>query len=242
MESESDSRSGWLAPVSIAIQNIIIFIAVLTVPLTVAQQLGLSAEETSSWLLAAYGLTGIAGLILAIVYRQPLLITGNLFALIFIASLGQEFSFAELIGAFIVAGAAVLLLSALGLTRRLAAWLPASIVFGLLARAIIPFISRIFTSVSDAPLLAGIAATVPAFIPRALLVTLAGLAVVGVLINALQEVTKGPLVLGPVFAFAISLSEISFLGFGPFFWALVVGTAISLLLEPEQFKQLRTTS
>jgi benzoate membrane transport protein len=89
-------------------------------------------------------------------------------------------------------------------------------------------------------LLAGIAADLPAIIPLRLLLTLAGLAVVDLLANALQQITRGPLLLGPMFAFAIALSEISILGFGPFFWALVIGTGISFLLERDKLQELRS--
>lgn len=390
---EADKNHGWLAAASVALRNYIIFVAVLPLPLAIAQELGLSAAETSSFILVGYGLCGLLGLVLALAFKQPLLLTTNLFSLIFIASLGQEFTFAQLVGAFIVAGGGVLLVSALGLSRRLTTLLPAPIVFGLLAGAIMPFVSRIFTSLGDAPLivggafvayllghlvggrrlppilpalivgvaltglsgqfgpapdalsppvavittpafspqailtvspvlmvlvilqanlpslvfirsqgyeppenvvdatsglgmmlgsllgpvgtslslpatslvagpeagerelryraaalasagllviglLAGIAADVAALIPPALLATLAGLAVVSVLLNALQRVTRGPLQLGPLFAFAIALSDISFLGFGPYFWALVVGTGVSLLLEKDGLKEI----
>jgi predicted benzoate:H+ symporter BenE len=48
------------------------------------------------------------------------------------------------------------------------------------------------------------------------------------------------LLLGPLFAFAITLSEISILGFGSFFWALVIGTGVSLLLERDELQVLRS--
>jgi benzoate membrane transport protein len=88
-------------------------------------------------------------------------------------------------------------------------------------------------------LLAGIAATLFNLIPPALLLTLAGLAVVNILANALQRVAQGPLRLGPLFAFAIALSDIDFLGFGNYFWSLVMGTVVSLLLEREELRKLR---
>jgi benzoate membrane transport protein len=37
------------------------------------------------------------------------------------------------------------------------------------------------------------------------LLALAGSAMIGVLSNALQQITRGPLLLGPLFAFAIAL-------------------------------------
>jgi benzoate membrane transport protein len=364
------------------------------VPLAAAQELNLSPAQTTSWILVVYSLTGLFNLGLAIIYRQPLLMTGNLFALIFVASLGSEFSYAELIGAYVVTGVGVLIVSVLGLTGRLAAWLPAPIVFGLLAGALLPFVARIFNFLGEAPLLVGgtfiayllghrflsnrlpaivpalitglviaalsgqlgqlpeglsltapeitlpvfslpaiitispvilvlvivqsnvpsmvflrdqgyrppervvdmvsglgtilgsllgpiavslslpgtslvagpeagkrqfryrsvllvaggailigllasLAAVVPQIVPESLLLTLAGLAVVGVLINSLQQVIQGPLILGPVFAFAVASSEISMLGFGPFFWSLVIGMAVSLLLERDKMLVLR---
>ena len=54
-------------------------------------------------------------------------------------------------------------------------------------------------------------------IPRALQLTLAGLSVIDVLGSALKQFTEGPLFLGPLFTFAIALSDISFLGFGNYF-------------------------
>jgi len=395
MMLSSDILRRWLPALGTAIPLIILFIAVLSIPLAAAQEMRLSEAETSSWILVVYGLPGLLGLVLAIRYRQPLLLTGNVFVLIFIASLGARLSYPELVGASIVAGASVVLISALGFTGRLAAWIPAPIVLGLLAGAVMPFVSGIFTSLGDAPalvggaflayllghrylgarlpailpalvvglaiaaltgelgqvparsplpvptlttpvfsvhpiatatpvlvilitlqsnlpsvvflrnqeyhppervidtvsgvgtlvgsllgptavslslpatalaagpeagehqlrhrsvylasgalvligVLAGIAADLPEIIPLPLLLALAGLAVVSVLANALQQIAQGPLLLGPLFAFAIALSEISMLGFGPFFWALVIGTGISLLFERDELQMLRS--
>lgn len=391
----SDTLRSWLPAFGTAIPNIIIPIAVLSIPLAAAQEMRLSEAETTSWIVAIYGLPGLLGLILTIRYRQPLLLTGNIFVLIFIASLGGQLSYPELVGATIVAGAGVLLIGALGLTDWIASWIPAPIVLGLLAGAVMPFVSGIFTSLGDAPVLvggtflaylwgyrslgsrmpailpalvagfaiaaltgelgqvparsplpvptitapvfsvhaiatatpvlvilttlqanlpsvvflrdqeyhppervintvsgvgtlvgsllgptavslslpatalaagpdagehqlrhrsvylangalvlvgvlAGLAADLPEIIPLPLLLALAGLAVIGVLANALQQITRGPLLLGPLFAFAIALSNISILGFDSFFWALVIGTGISLLLERDEFQTLRS--
>lgn len=373
---------------------LIIHVAVLSIPLTAAQDMGLSPAQTTTWILVLYGLPGVVNLALALIFRLPLLFTGNLFVLVFVASLGGDVSYPALIGACVVAGAVVLLLGVLGLTGLLAEWVPAPMVFGLLAGAIMPFVADIFTSLGEAPLIVGgtflayvagrlalgrrIPATLPALIvglaltaltgqfgvisaavslpvpvatplefspsaiitaspvlvvlivlqsnlpslvfmgsegydppdrlvygvsgigtmlgsllgptalslslpatalvagpkageperryravyivgvaaaligllaaiaaalteviPLPLLNALAGLAMFDVLANALKQITSGPLVLGPLFTFAIALSEISLFGFGPFFWALVIGTAVSLLLEREGFRALR---
>jgi benzoate membrane transport protein len=87
---------------------------------------------------------------------------------------------------------------------------------------------------------AGAAAELPVVVPLPLLLAVAGLALVGVLAQALGEITRGPLRLGPLFAFAVAASRLSLLGLGPLFWALVLGTAVSLLLEGEALRDLGT--
>lgn len=378
-----------------SLSALIIFVAVLSIPLAVAAELELSPAETTGWIMALYGVSGAASLALVARYRQPLLLTGNVFVLIFLSQLGDELAWPELVGAAMVAGAVVLVAGPLGLTQRLAAWLPAPIVFGVLAGAVLPFFTDLFTELGAARLLvggtlaayvlghrfleprlpailpalvaglvlawwsgelatptqlawtapsvtmpqfslraiitatpvmvvlitlqanipstvflrsqgytppertlsvvsglgtvggsllgplgvslslpatalcagpdagerstrhravslaaggslvialfAGLAAELATVIPQALLVALVGLAVVGVLSTAIQRVAEGPLLLGPVFAFGIAVSELSMFGVGPFFWALVAGVAVSWLLERERWATLRHT-
>jgi benzoate membrane transport protein len=379
----------------------IVFLAVLSIILTAAgpHGLGLSERRTSGWIALVYGLPMIPSLVLTLRYRMPLLLTGNVFALIFFVSLGDRISFRELAAASILAGAIVLVTAVLGLTGRLAAWIPSPIVQGLIAGAVIPFVVNIFTSLSTSggarvPVMVGCAVlaylvsqrvlgtklppVLPAFVagflaaavtgqlgafpstfalpglelirpefswtaiatvtpvlialmtvqsnvpsviylrsqgfrppdrvlnvvsgagtllgsffgplsmslalppvlvtagptagdrslryrsiyvpvavglliaifaataadlavlvPPVLLLTMAGLALVPALAVAIREIGAGPLVLGPLFAFAIALSHMTVFGLGSFFWSLVLGTAISLLLERDGWKRRR---
>ena len=385
----------------------IVFAAVLSIVLTAAGPDGmrLSHQRTGAWIAVVYGLPMIPSLVLTIRHRTPLLLTGNVFALIFFASLGDRFSLPELAGAAIVAGAIVLLTGVLGVTGRIAMWIPIPIVYGLIAGAVMPFLVGIFSFISpsdaagsavpvelpimvgvavgaylasirlvgqrlppvlpaflaglavaaatgqlgtfpslfavprlevvrpdvswtvvatvtpvlvalmtvqsnvpsviylrsqgyDPPerlinvvsgagtvlgslfgpvmvslalppllltaspaagdrsirfrsvyvpiaaglliaLFAGTAADIAVLVPPALLLTMAGLALLPAVSVALREISSGPLVLGPLFAFAIALSRMSVLGLGPFFWSLVVGTAVSLVFEREGWKQLQ---
>ena len=88
-------------------------------------------------------------------------------------------------------------------------------------------------------LLSGVAAELAEIIPGALLRTLAGLSLVGVLISALRQISEGPLLLGPLFAFATALSPLAFFGLGRYFWALLFGLLVSLLLERREMRALR---
>jgi benzoate membrane transport protein len=85
----------------------------------------------------------------------------------------------------------------------------------------------------------GLAAHLPLFLPLPLLLAVAGLALVGVLAQTLGETLRGPLLLGPLFAFAVASSRLTLFGLGPLFWALVIGTGVSLVLETEVLRELR---
>lgn len=392
--STPSSRNQMLTALGAASALVVIFVAVLSIPLSTAADLDLTEKETVGWIMALYGIPGILTLVLAWRYRQPLLITGNIFLLIFVASLGTDLPWEEIVGAAVVSGIVVLVLGPLGVVERLSAWLPPPIVFGLLAGAVLHFFVDLFSATGDEPLMvggtlvvyvvarrvaepripallpalvtgitlaaitgelgsaptefelapaftapefslsailtvvpvmvvlitlqanvpslvflrehgyeppatglnavsglgtaggsllgpmgvslslpatalcagpdagdrdrrhraayiaggaslfiglaAGVATAVAGAVPRPLLIALVGLAVIGVLSAALQNVTKGPLTLGPLFAFAIAQSELELADLGPFFWALVGGLVVSFVLENEEWRSLRT--
>jgi predicted benzoate:H+ symporter BenE len=50
------------------------------------------------------------------------------------------------------------------------------------------------------------------------------------------------MLLGPMFAFVIALSKMSLLGLNQFSWSLVLGTAVSLLLEGDAWRALRAAA
>jgi benzoate membrane transport protein len=387
-----DDRRRALRPVAAGLSLAAIFTAVVSIPLETATRLGLTAQETSVWIMVVWGLPSLLTILLILRYRQPLLVTGNVFILIFVLRLGADLDWPQLVGATMVAGAIVLVLGLTGLTHRLALVLPAPIVYGLLAGAVLglladsftalgtstllvgatfaayflsramlgdrfpalltamavgivvavigsqtgPFPSAIWPQVTltlpdfnweavatatpvlvvfitlqaNAPsivflraqeyeppeqvvsllsgagtvigsifgpmgvslslpataltagpdagdhdirhwagylaatvglliaLMSGFAAELIEFIPAPFLEAVVGLAVLGILAQSLREVTKGPLLLGPLVAFVVAVSEIRLLGLHPFFWALVFGLTTSLLLEWEGWKEI----
>ena len=78
---------------------------------------------------------------------------------------------------------------------------------------------------------APMAAEVPAMVPPALLAGLVGLAMLGVLGQALSEVGRTRAHLGPLVAFAAAASGLELLGLGPIFWALVLGVVTAFVLD-----------
>lgn len=90
--------------------------------------------------------------------------------------------------------------------------------------------------------LAGFAVSISPALPVSLLGVAIGLAVLGLLATALPRLAGGPLTWGPMFAFGLAASDVSLLGLSEFFWAIVAGVAVSLLLEREGWEQnLRST-
>jgi benzoate membrane transport protein len=380
-----------------AIPIVIFCIAALAIALTGAVQMGLSDRETASLILALYGIPGLLGLGLTLIFRLPLLMAWNTSFVIFLASLTGEFSYAEMIGATMVAGSLLLLVGVLGLSTRVTALIPAPIIYGLLAGLMMPYVVAAFTesgrdvvligitvsvyfasrrflkpqispllpamvagfgiaaltgqlhapsasltlpvpvvttpsfsfqailtitpfmfimatmqgilpatiylrsqgfqppgkiifttsgaattlgsllgpvSVGMASLLtpftagpeagphhqrhwsvyastpalvlialaATLAADIPNMIPLTLLLTIAGLGLSGILGQALVEVTRGPIRLGPLFTFVVASSDMTLLGFGPVFWALVIGMGVTLLLESKDLKTERAAA
>jgi benzoate membrane transport protein len=149
----------------------IVFFAVLGIVLTAAGPKGLrlTDAQTSGWIAVLYGLPTLLALVMTLRHRQPLLLTGNIFAIIFFVSLGDRISFPELAGATMLAGAIVLTAAVFGLTGRIAAWIPAPIVYGLIAGAVMPFVADVFTSLSTSHEAVRIPGEVPLMVGVALL-------------------------------------------------------------------------
>jgi benzoate membrane transport protein len=140
----------WLPALIASIPVAIIYFAALGIVLTAAgpEGLDLTDARTSGWIAVGYGFPTLIALVLTRRTHQPLLLTANIFAIIFVVSLGDQFTFPELVAASMLAGVVVLVASVFGLTGRIAAAIPAPIVYGLIAGAVMPFIVNIFTFLS----------------------------------------------------------------------------------------------
>ena len=384
-------------PLSMAIPLTIIVVAALAIPLATAQTLTFTPHQTGAWVLALYGIPGLLSLVLTRVYQVPLFLGWNVPIIVFFASLAGQVRYSDLLGATLVGGAVVALLGGVGLTTRVAAFVPAPVVFAVVAASVLPFVVRVFDALGEehvviagtllayvlgrrfldtripptlpalvvglvltgvtgrfgalpdawsppplalthptfsleailtvvpifvaltalqanlmavvylqsqgyhpparlidiasgvgsvlgsvlgpAPICmsglltpltagpevgehavrhwsvyavgtimllialgAGMAAGLPSLLPLPLLLAMAGLALLGVLAQALGEMVRGPLVLGPLFAFAVASSRLTLFGLGPLFWALVVGTSVSLVLDAHALQELRASS
>lgn len=85
-------------------------------------------------------------------------------------------------------------------------------------------------------LIAGIAVPFVTALPAALVSTIAGLAMIGVLVSSLQaSFSRNNFQIGAFFSLVIAMSGISFFGVSSPFWALIGGVVVSLILEKDDF-------
>lgn len=153
--------SGGIMPaVGAAVAIVVVFVVVLSIPLETANRIGLSPQETTSWIIAVWGVAGVLAVWLAFRFRQPLLVTGNIFILILISRVGGDYGWPELVGASIIAGIIVLVIGPLGVVDWLTSLIPPPIVFGLLAGAVFPFVLRMLAVSTEEPWMVGSALVV----------------------------------------------------------------------------------
>jgi benzoate membrane transport protein len=144
-----------LPALTISISMTVFGIAVLSIPLALAATLQLSAGASASWIAALYGLPALASVALSVVCRQPLLVAWNVAGIALAGTFVGHASYAEVRGAVLVAGVLTMLVGWLGFSERLSRWLPAPILMAVIAGAVLPFVTGIFTAWSDAPLAIG---------------------------------------------------------------------------------------
>ena len=123
----------------------------------VAGQLGLSAAETSSWIFIVWFGGAVSSIGLALTLRQPVMITWTIPGLVYLGTLAGRFTFAELMGANLIAALLIFGLGALGIGGRIMKWLPLPIVMGMFAGSILGYATRAVTATVEDMFVAGAA-------------------------------------------------------------------------------------
>ena len=111
--------------------------------IAVASQLGLTAAQSSSWIFIIWTRGAVASVALTLVYRISVPITWSIPGLIYLGTLAGEFTFAEMVGANLVAGVLILVLGVMGVGERIIPWLPIPIVMGMFAGSIFGYVTRL---------------------------------------------------------------------------------------------------
>jgi benzoate membrane transport protein len=128
----------------------------LLIVIQAAENARLDAAHTSSWIAAITVGCGVTALLLSLWYRQPILIAWPTAGAALLASTLSQYSYAEAIGAYIMAAIGLIVLGYSGLFSRVIGHVPKSIIAGMLAGVLLRFGLGIFHSLGDARLLVGL--------------------------------------------------------------------------------------
>jgi benzoate membrane transport protein len=130
--------------------------------IAVSSELGLSTAASSSWMFIVWMTGAVASIALSLHYLQPIPITWTIPGLIYLGTLGSHYSFAEMIGANLIAGILIIVLGVLGIGARIMAWLPLPILMGMFAGSIFGYMTRMVSATVTDTVIAG--STVLAFL------------------------------------------------------------------------------
>lgn len=123
--------------------------------IAVSEQLGLSVDQTSSWIFIVWTSGAVASIVLSLGYRQPIPITWTIPGLIYLGTLADRFSFAELVGANLVAGLLLTVLGLAGVGGRIMRWLPVPIIMGMFGGSILGYVTRMVAATAADVAVAG---------------------------------------------------------------------------------------
>jgi benzoate membrane transport protein len=129
----------------------VIWFASGMVPLQIAVsgQLGLDAAQSSSWIFIVWLSAAASSLWLSLFYRQPIPITWTIPGLVYLGTLAGHFTFAELVGANLMAGFLIIALGLAGIGGRIMDWLPLPIVMGMFAGSILEYVIRMVRATAE---------------------------------------------------------------------------------------------
>ena len=123
--------------------------------ISVSEQLGLTTAQTSSWIFIVWFSSAVSSIAISLYFRQPIPITWTIPGLVYLGTLVDCFSFAELVGANLVAGVLLLALGLLGIGGRIMRWLPLPIIMGMFAGSILEYIVRMVRATVEDVAVAG---------------------------------------------------------------------------------------
>lgn len=145
------------APAFWAAVTTVVWFASGMVPLQIAvsAQLGLQAAQASSWIFIVWLSAALSSIFLSLYYRQPIPITWTIPGLIYLGTLAGQYTFAELVGANLMAGLLIVFLGVIGLGGRIMEWLPLPLVMGMFAGSILSYVTRMVKATVEDLVIAG---------------------------------------------------------------------------------------
>ncbi len=121
----------------------------------VSEQMGLTTAQTSSWIFIVWFSGAVSSIAASLYFRQPIPITWTIPGLVYLGTLSERFSFAELAGANLVAGLLLFALGISGVGGRVMKWLPLPIIMGMFGGSILEYVTRMIAATVEDMAIAG---------------------------------------------------------------------------------------
>jgi benzoate membrane transport protein len=113
--------------------------APIAIVLAVGTTGGLTEAELASWIFGGIALNGLLGIVISVIYRQPLAFFWTISGTVLVGPALQHSSFPEVIGAFLGTGLLLLVLGLSGWIKRIMAVMPMPIIMAMVAGVFLEF-------------------------------------------------------------------------------------------------------
>lgn len=118
---------------------------------------GLTSGQTVAWISAVYFVGGLISFVMGLYYKQPIVGAWSIPAAALVVSSLQDYSLAEMIGAYFLASILVLALGFTGWVRTMIQWLPMPILMAMIGGVLIGFAINAIEAAGSAPTIVGAA-------------------------------------------------------------------------------------
>lgn len=119
---------------------------------SVANSAGLTSTQAASFVMCSMAVGGIISIVASLYYRTPFYFAASLTAIVVLAPMFEQFTIAEMVGGFIIAGAAIFIIGAAGLMGWIGKHLPLPVVLGMVAGVFMSYGLDIVSSIMKDPL------------------------------------------------------------------------------------------
>lgn len=119
---------------------------------SVADSAGMSSKQATSFVMCSMLVGAVISITASLYYRTPFYFAASLTAIVVLKPMFQQFSLAEMVGGFVIAGIAVFIIGYTGLMGWIGDHLPLPVVLGMVAGVFMSYGLDIISSITSDPL------------------------------------------------------------------------------------------
>jgi benzoate membrane transport protein len=123
----------------------------LVVILATANQAKLAFSVTTSWIFIIYFTAGFATLLLALYYRQPIVMAWSIPGVLIVADTMTRTAYTNILGAYLVVGILLVVFGATGAVKWATRRIPLPVLLGMVAAILLPYGVAVFRAMGSIP-------------------------------------------------------------------------------------------